>query len=157
MDAIDSGSMGQFGVLAPGNFNYRHRTVAVNMVGTDVLDCSQAESPATCAANQWISYDLKQMGDVFVRNHHDVLSTRPFKIPTGLISGGKAWAAEQVIGFPTSGSHQGALNQLQKVSLMGRPLQGLYELRIYDTPELKWSNVEDIQLILGYHYWTKSE
>jgi len=31
---------------------------------------------------------------------------------------------------------------------MGRPLQGSFELRIYDTPELNWANVEDVQLIL---------
>lgn len=157
MDAIEAGVMGQFGVLAQGNFNYRLRTVALNIVGTDVLDCSQATSPSTCAANPWVSYDLKQMGDVFVRNHHMEFNVRPFKIPTGRISGGKAWAAEQVIGFPTSGAHQGALSQIQKVSLMGRPLEGSYELRIYDTPELVWPNVEDIQFVLGYHYWTRSE
>jgi len=97
------------------------------------------------------------MGDVRIRNHHQELSVREFHIPTGRVSGGKAWAAEQVIGFPVSGAHQGALSQLQKVSLMGRPLQGAFELRIYDTPELDWPNVEDIQIILGYHYWTRSE
>ncbi|MFO8080191.1 MAG: hypothetical protein R6V07_07800, partial [Armatimonadota bacterium] len=157
MDAIEAGAMGHFGVLAQGNFNYRLRTVAVNMVGTDVLDCSQAESPSTCAANPWVSYDIEQLGDVFVRNHHEEFNVKPFSIPTGHINGGKAWAAEQVIGFPVSGAHQSALSQIQKVSLMGRPLQGSFELRIYDTPELVWENVEDIQLVLGYHYWTRSE
>ncbi|MCP4693947.1 MAG: hypothetical protein GY859_38285, partial [Desulfobacterales bacterium] len=144
------------GVLAPNNFNYRLRTVATNVVGTDVVNCSLAEAPETCAANPWVTYDLKQMGEVFIRNHNG-LSVRPFDIPTGKVSGGKAWAAEQVIGFPVSGAHQTALSQLQKVSLMGRPLQGTFELRVYDTSELDWPNVEDIQLVLGYHYWTRSE
>jgi len=157
VEAIEQGAMGQFGVLAAGNFNYRIRTVAMNIVGTDVLDCSLAESPSTCAANQWVSYDFKQMGEVYIRNHHDDYNVQPFNIPTGLVSGGKAWAAEQVIGYPMSGAHQNAISQLQKVSLMGRPMQGTFELRIYDVPELVWENVEDIQLVLGYHYWTKSE
>ena len=99
----------------------------------------------------------KQMGDVKIRNHHGEYNVREFKVPTGLVKGAKAWVAEQVIGFPISGAHQSALAQLQKVSLMGRPLQGIFELRIYDTPELEWNNVEDIQLVLGYHYWTRSE
>ena len=157
MDRIAAGDMGMFGVLAANNFNYRLRTTAVNMVGTDVINCDNADSPTTCAANNWLIYDLKQFGDVHIRNHHKEKSVRPFKIPTGRITGGKAWTAEQVIGYPISGTHQSMLGQLQKVSLMGRPLEGSYELRIYDTPELDWDNVEDIQLVLGYHYWTRSE
>jgi hypothetical protein len=157
VEDIEKGLLGQYGVLAPDNFNYRMRTLAVNVVGTDVLNCSNALAPANCAANQWLSYDLMQMGDVSIRNHHDEANVRTFNIPTGNIRGGKAWVAEQVIGYPISGAHQNALAQMQKVSLMGRPIQGIFELRIYDTPELKWPNVEDIQLVLGYHYWTKSE
>ncbi len=157
IDDIESGAFGQFGVLAPNNFNYRVRTVAANIVGIDAINCSYAETPETCAANPWITYDLKQMGDVRIRNHHKENSVRGFNIPTGRVSGGKAWVAEQVIGFPISGAHQTALQQLQKVSMMGRPLQGTYELRIYDTQDLIWPNVEDIQIVLGYHYWTRSE
>ncbi|MCP4644311.1 MAG: hypothetical protein GY851_27965, partial [bacterium] len=59
MQAIENGSLGQFGVLAPNNFNYRLRTVATNVVGTDVVNCSLAEAPETCAANPWVTYDLK--------------------------------------------------------------------------------------------------
>ncbi len=157
MDAVESGAMGQFGILAPDNFNYRIKTVALNIVGTDVVDCSMATSPSTCAANQWLSYDLKQMGEVYIRNHHDEANVKPFDIPTGHVKGGKAWVAEQVIGFPVSGTHQSALSQMSKISLMGRPMQGTFELRLYEVPELIWPNVEDIQLVLGYHYWTKSE
>ena len=157
MNSVESGGMGQFGVLAPGNFNYRIRNLAVNVVGTDVLDCSQAESPSTCAANPWVSYDMVQMGEVFVRNHHEERSVRAFSVPTGVIRGGKAWTAEQVIGFPISGAHQTALTQLYKASLMGRPMEGQFQIRIYDVPELDWDNVEDVQIVLGYHYWTRSE
>ncbi|MBN2671948.1 MAG: hypothetical protein JXX29_09745 [Deltaproteobacteria bacterium] len=149
-------TMGQFGVIAPNNFNYRIRTIAANVVGTDVLNCAFATAPSTCAANQWLSYDLSQAGPLRVKNHRGE-SFYAYNVPMGYIRGGKAWAAEQVIGYPISGTHQGALAQLQKIALMGRPIDGTFELRIYDTPELQWENVEDIQLVLGYHYWTKSE
>lgn len=155
--SIENGMAGHFGVISPNNFNYRLRTFAVNIAGTEVLNCELAESPETCLNNPWLTYDLKQMGNVRIRNHHKEMSPREFVIPSGRISGGQAWAAEQVIGYPISGLHQGALSQLQKISLMGRPLQGTYEIRIYAPVELEWQNVEDIQLIMGYHYWTRSE
>jgi hypothetical protein len=157
LDSIESGSFGQFGVISPNNFNYRIRTMALNVVGTDVVDCSEAASPSTCVTNSWLPYDLKQMGDVYIRNHHLEKNVEPFKVPTGMIRGGRALAAEQVIEQPVSGAHKGALADFQRVSLMGRPLQGTFEVRIYDTPELAWNNVEDIQLVLGYHFWTRSE
>jgi hypothetical protein len=156
-DSARAGAGSQEGVLAQGNFNYRIRSVFLNIVGTDVIDCANSEAPETCAANQWLSYDLKQMGEVRIRNHSLQDSLRSFKIPTGLIKGGKAWVAEQVIGSPLSGVHQGMVNQMSKMSLMGRPLHGVFELRIHETPEVVWRNVEDVQLVIGYHYWTRSE
>lgn len=42
-----------------------------------------------------------------------------------------------------------------KGELKGRPLQGLYSLRIWDDPGLRWEQVDDIQLYWRYHYWTR--
>ena len=149
--------MGKFGIVAANNFNYRLTNIALNIAGTDVIDCNKSHSTTNCAANNWIPYDMKQMGEVKIRNHTMIDTVRRYNIPTGRISGGKAWAAEQVIGFPISGAHNGMLGQIFKKSLMGRPMEGLFEIRIHDTPELIWDNVEDIQIIMGYHYWTRSE
>ena len=157
VENIEAGLMGKFGIVAANNFNYRLTNVAVNIVGTDVIDCDYAISPANCAANNWITYDLKQMGDVRIRNHTMVDTVKVYNIPTGRISGGKAWAAEQVVGYPISGSHWNMLSQINRKSLMGRPMEGLFELRIHNTPEVNWNNVEDVQIIMGYHYWTRSE
>ena len=38
---------------------------------------------------------------------------------------------------------------------MGRPLSGVYRLRIHDTPTLDWQKLEDIQLVLNYRYWSR--
>ncbi|MCP4606996.1 MAG: hypothetical protein GY847_41870 [Proteobacteria bacterium] len=153
INSIEDGTVGQFGLIALNNFNYRMRTVAANVVGINVMDFENG----TDASNPWLVYDLKQMGNVRIRNHHEEFSLEEFDIPTGRISGGQAWAAEQVIGFPISSAHQSALAQLTRTALMGRPMQGSFELRLYDTDELVWNNIDDIQLILGYHYWTRSE
>ncbi|MBN2525180.1 MAG: hypothetical protein JXR76_02220 [Deltaproteobacteria bacterium] len=152
----NSDSLNQFGVIAPNNFNYRIKTVAMNVAGTDVIDCSLSQSPETCAANQWLTYDFSQVGPVSVKNHR-MERMYDFDIPMGNVRGGKAWVAEQIVGYPVSGVHLNALSQIQKTALMGRPLDGTFELRIYQSPDLIWENVEDIQLVLGYHYWTKSE
>ena len=37
----------------------------------------------------------------------------------------------------------------------GRPLEGTYRLRIWDSPELRWDRIDDIQFLLTYRYWTK--
>ena len=37
----------------------------------------------------------------------------------------------------------------------GRPLDGSYRLRIWDSPALKWNRLEDIQVILKYRYWSR--
>ena len=39
--------------------------------------------------------------------------------------------------------------------VLGRPFEGLYTLRIYDSPSLRWNRVRDIQLVAKYHYWTR--
>lgn len=152
----DEGSS-KYGKIAPNNFNYRINSLALNIAGIDVLDCEQAKSIDECVSNPWVSYDLKQLGNVYIKNHHLKRNPMPFNIPSGVINGGKAWAAEQRIGYPISSAHNAALSQLQSNALRGRPMQGIFELTIEEVPELDFTDVEDIQLVLGYRYWSRSE
>jgi len=39
--------------------------------------------------------------------------------------------------------------------MAGRPLAGKYTLRIWDDDALHFDRIEDIQIILGYRYWTR--
>ena len=41
--------------------------------------------------------------------------------------------------------------------LRGRPLGGAFLVRIWDDPALVWENVEDVQVVLNYRYWTRQE
>jgi hypothetical protein len=52
-------------------------------------------------------------------------------------------------------SQRTLLEDYWKDELRGRPLPGLYTLRIWEVPGLQWRNLEDIQLILEYRYWTR--
>ncbi len=39
--------------------------------------------------------------------------------------------------------------------LMGRPLAGTYTLTIPGRPEMDWRNLENVQVLLRYTYWTR--
>jgi hypothetical protein len=54
-----------------------------------------------------------------------------------------------------SANDQQLVSQFQQIQFAGRPLDGSYTLRIYDSPALDWSQVQDIQILLNYHYWSK--
>ena len=143
------------GKLAAGNFNYRHIDVAVNLVGTGVHDCSQSQQPS-CYATGFIEYTLTH--DAFnaaVINHTG--ATQSFNFGAAYVNHGKGLAAERYITVPVGSADQGLLSQpgILKTEYMGRPLDGNYRLRIWDTPGLMWNRLEDIQLILKYRYWSR--
>ena len=71
------------------------------------------------------------------------------------IEHGKALAAEKTLTNPPSGSDTTLMNPYMKGEYEGRPLTGLYTLRIWDRPELRWEQIQDIQLLWKYHYWTR--
>jgi hypothetical protein len=56
-----------------------------------------------------------------------------------------------------TGSQEALMAGYVKDELRGRPLNGNYTLYVWDTPELDWSRVEDIQLVVRYRYWTRME
>jgi hypothetical protein len=63
---------------------------------------------------------------------------------------------ERFLSFPLSSVDEGLLRQagIEKPELRGRPLDGKYRLRVYESPQLRWSRLEDIQIVLQYRYWS---
>jgi len=151
----------QFGVdelknrIAAGNYNYRHVSLGLNLVGTSVVDCGGAPGPA-CYANGFIEYTLAH--DAFQVPVLNALGQNAvFSFGEGAINHGKALAAEKYITLPIASADQALLSQpaFTKVELRGRPLDGSYSLRIWDTPSLHWDHLEDVQVVLGYRYWSQ--
>ena len=153
--AIDSGASALTGAIGAGNYNHRHLTMAVNIVGTGVLDCTKNPTPA-CYSTAYIDYDLS----------HDAYNVpmidyggqpRCFTFGTGNINSGKAIAAERYITFPISSADESLVGQdgILRTEFAGRPLGGTYRLRIIDNPALNWQAVQDIQFILGYRVWSR--
>jgi hypothetical protein len=153
LEQIEQGFLFQSEPLATQNFNYRHARVALNVQGSNVLFCGP-DAPPSCSSSGFIPYTIEHTGtDLPVRNWEG--DTVEFTLPHGRIQHGKALAAEVVVTNPLSGSQRTLLEDYWKPELRGRPLQGRYTLRIWETPSLNWWNVEDMQLILDYRYWTR--
>lgn len=153
LDQIESGQLFQSEPIASRNYNYRHIQVALNLQGTDVLACGP-DAPASCYSNGFVPYTLEHSGaDMPVRTWSG--QTVLFDMPTGRIQHGKALAAEVVPTNPLSSAQRNLFQDYWKPELRGRPLQGLYRLRIMEVPGLQWWNLEDVQLVLDYRYWTR--
>ncbi|MBU1534963.1 hypothetical protein KKF84_06565 [Myxococcota bacterium] len=152
MDQVEKGTLIPSAAISGGNFNYRHSTVAINIVGTNVRQCFEGAS-SSCYTNAYVEYSLEHNGLVEIRN--GLNSTQEFNLPNARISNAKAVTAEVVITNPMSSNHQSLLADKKKSEFRGRPLQGLYTLRIWKSDALQWYNIEDIQLIWNYRYWSK--
>lgn len=142
------------GKLASENFNFRHMTVSVNLVGTGVRDCTKTPTPS-CYGSGYLEYTLQ----------HDAYNAgivgwdgaaQFFNFGGAAIRHGKALAAERYITLPIGSADSGLLftPATEKVELRGRPLDGSYRFRIFDQEALRWERLEDVQFVLKYRYWS---
>lgn len=150
---LEKGGQVTQGGFSAGNFNYRFEDIAVNVVGTSVKDCENSEIPSSCYANNFLQYTLRQDGPFVVRNYLG----REYEAPLypGRIQQGKALLAERYLTNPLSSADEQLLKRYWDSEFVGRPLDGAYTLRIYDTAELNWDALEDVQLLVNYRYWTR--
>jgi hypothetical protein len=149
---LSSNGMSLAGKLAKGNYNFRHVDVALNVVGTGVIDCSQSASP-DCSGSGFLSYTLTDDGTNIGVLGFDG-QYRRFDFGAANVSYAKALSSERYLTTPLGSDDQQLINQFMKTELRGRPLDGTYTLRIYDSPALRFDHVQDIQLVLNYHYWS---
>jgi hypothetical protein len=154
-EALNSGGSPLAGKLARGNYNYRHINVSVNLVGTGVRDCTSTPT-SDCYGTGYVEYDLQHDGtNAGITDYNG--NTRIFDFGSASVQHGKALAAERYITMPIGSSDQTLLAQpgIQHVEFQGRPLDGVYRLRIWDSPALKWCRLQDIQIVLNYRYWSQ--
>ncbi len=153
--ALNSGGSPLAGKLAQGNYNYRNVNIALNLVGTGVHDCSSTPTQA-CFGSGYIEYTLEHDGsNAGILDYRG--DTRYFDFGIADIQHGKALAAERYITLPLGTDDQGLVSQpgIQHIEFAGRPLDGTYRLRIYDTPSLNWNQLQDVQVVLNYEYWSQ--
>jgi hypothetical protein len=153
--ALNEGTSKLAGRIARGNYNFRHIDVALNIVGTGVIDCANTPQPS-CYGSGYLEYTLT----------HDAYSvgvldyegrSQPFNFGTAAIRRGKSLSIERYLTVPLGQADDALLKQpaISKPEFRGRPLDGSYRLRIHDTPSLAWDAVEDVQIALTYRYWSQ--
>jgi hypothetical protein len=152
LEALENGKMFASAGFAYGNYNYRLARLAVNVVGTGTRDCSAQNLPTTCQANASIPYTLEHDGPYMVRNALGDLYRAP--LFGGRIEHGRALAAEGYITNPVSSADRALIEPYAHSELRGRPLTGHYRLRLWDVAGLAFQNVQDVQLMVDYRYWT---
>ncbi|MBX3249362.1 MAG: hypothetical protein KF901_19450 [Myxococcales bacterium] len=139
--------------LVADAFNHRAEAVGLNFVGSGVLDCERARAPNECYSDGNVRYELRQGGDVMLTSFEGQRHT--FAMEPGVIRAGRALTAERDLGNPMSAVDRAFVEPYLRRELRGRPLAGLYVLRVHGRPELRWSRLERIQLLLAYRYWTR--
>lgn len=153
-ELLNRGNSALEGLLAAGNHNYRHVNLVANVVGTGVLDCRGSDLQS-CYGSGFIEYDLEHTAfNVPLIDSRG--KTTCFNFGGGSIRNGKALATERFLTLPLGSADKDLISQnsLTRTQFAGRPLSGSYRLRIKDSPALVWENVEDVQLILDYRYWS---
>lgn len=155
LDAIERGELIPSGSLALGNFNYRHLSLGLNVVGTAIRDCSESRTPDTCFSSGFLPFSLRHDTPYRVRNHRGESYDAPLFV--GNMEYGKALVAERFLTNPVSSADRTLMQDFVRGEFLGRPLDGQYTLRIWDAEGFDWEKVEDIQILLDYRYWTRFE
>jgi hypothetical protein len=148
---IESGRQLSSAGFAKGNFNYRIQNVGVNFVGTGIRDCTgQSQS---CNGAGFVQYSLSHEGPFFVRNHFG--GTFEAKLFNGNIEHARGLGTERYITNPVSSSDSALLQAYMHAELSGRPMDGNFVLRVWESPDLDLSKIADVQVIMDYGYWTR--
>jgi hypothetical protein len=139
--------------LAGGNFNYRLRSVGVNLVSRFPFACESASRPTECYGDGNIHFSMRHEGATVLENWEG--ERRFFGFEPGVITRARAVADERWLTNPLSSSDAAAIATYEREEWWGRPLAGSYVLEIESRPEMEWRNLENVQVLLRYHYWTR--
>ena len=155
-DTLANGSVLGATGFATGNYNYRWDTVAVNFVGTGLYDCGgEVVDSSTCYGRGYIPYSLEHTGPFPVLDRHGSATAYDAPLFTGRIVNGRGLAAERYLTNPVSSADRGLIESYSHPELRGRPIAGSYRLRVREVPGLRFHEIEDVQLLFGYRYWTR--
>ncbi|MGE3673505.1 MAG: hypothetical protein AB7K71_27775 [Polyangiaceae bacterium] len=142
------------GGFARGNFNYRIEDIGVNFVGQNLRDCSNSDSPDACYSNAYLPFSLYHVGPFYVRNYEG--NDFEALLFDGKIEHARGLAAGRYLGNPLSSGDQQLLTPYIRQEFRGRPLDGMFRIRIWDEEGVDFNKLEDVQLMINYRYWTRN-
>ncbi len=152
---IESGRSFLMSSFARGNYNYRFGDIAVNFVGTGIRNCDQEPLSSSCYGAGFVPYTLIHNGPYYIRNHrgNDFLA----ELFPGRIEHARGLASERYVTNPLSSADRSLIQPYVRSEWRGRPLDGNFVLRVWEEPGVDFTKIEDVQLVIDYRYWTRSE
>ncbi len=136
-------------------YNARWTRLAVNLVGTGILDCTQSSDPINCYTQAFLRYDLTHVGPAWTTNSDQ--AWRILGVPLGRIEGAKALAAEQWLDPLGNGWSKPYVEAVGRTEFAERPFGGGYELVLQTPTEVRLSRIERIQILLESNYWVSQK
>jgi len=136
-------------------YNVRLGALAVNLVGSGIRSCQKASDPATCYAEPFIRYDLKQVGPAWVTSFDQDL--RSLDIARAVVESGKALATEEWLDPVTNGFNRPDVLNVARPEFQGRPIGGAWELTLRLTPDVNVERISRIQLLVQTSYWVREQ
>lgn len=136
-------------------FNARWSQLAVNFVGTGVLDCQKAKDPPGCYSQAFIRFDLRHVGPPWITDYDG--AWRTLAVPLGAIEAGKALAAELWLDPLKDGWDTSYISAVARTELANRPFGGAYALEFEVKPETRLDRIERVQILSGQEYWVKQQ
>jgi hypothetical protein len=148
---LDHGYFGER--FSGGNYNYRIRDLNVNLVGRALFDCERAARPTECYGDGNLQYSMRHEGETVLESWDG--DQRFFSFEPGVINRARALADERWLTNPLSSTDSALIAPYTRSEWWGRPLAGTYTLEIQSRDEMDWRNLENVQVLLRYHYWTR--
>ena len=139
--------------FAIGNYNYRMERVGLNFVGTGIRDCTDSQLPSGCFGSGFVNYSIEHLGPYPVTNHQGDQYMPP--LFTGRVEYARGLAAERYLTNPLSSADRALIEPYARGEFRGRPLTGTYVVRIWDDGVVDFDQIEDVQIMLDYRYWTR--
>lgn len=136
-------------------YNARWNKLAINMVGTKVLDCSKASDPLGCYSQPFLRYSLSSEGPSWVTDSDHVW--RLLGVPVGQVEGAKALASEQWIDPLVTAWSKPFISAIARTELTERPFGSAYSLEFEIAPEVILSHIERVQVLIGSDYWVSQK
>jgi hypothetical protein len=136
-------------------YNVRWGRLAVNLVGTGVLNCGQAGDPLTCYSQPFVRYDLKSSGPAWVTDFSS--GWRAISTPFLHVEGAKALAAEEWLDPVKNSWNQPFVASAARTELEERPTGGEYFVEFQIGPEVDLDRIERVQILLESSYWVRQQ
>jgi hypothetical protein len=154
-EQFSAGGLFERAGLARGSFNYRIDDLALNFVGTGSRVCSDPARASSCYSSGFIQYSIHHDGPFPVINRSgDAHYEAP--IHAARIEQARGLAAERVITNPISPADRALIDEYRRTEFRGRPLSGEFRIRVWDTGEVNFGGIEDVQVVLNYRYFTRA-